>query len=77
MSTIKNELDEIMGFEDCKIIRAKQEGCEIHIAVYTIGGEDCVTLFEDYDGDKNFTRVNVNNYGLIELYKVLKEIIEK
>lgn len=76
MFTIQDEINEMMEFEDCRVVRVKQADCELHICTYKIGSDTWVTLFEDYDGKDNFTRVNVNEKGLAELYKTLKEIVE-
>jgi len=75
--SIKQELDEMMAFDQCKIARVMQHDCEVHICSYKVGDESWITIFEDYDGEDSFTRVNVNRCGLVELYKIIKECLDK
>lgn len=73
--SIKQELDEMMVFKDTKIVRLAQDNADLHICSYTIGNIPWITLFEDYYGEDDFTRVNVNGTGIVELYKILKEMV--
>ncbi len=76
MGKIHEEMDEMMTFDNAKVVRINQYDCELYIVTYTIGADDCVTLFEVYSED-DFSRVNINSRrSLRELNNLLSAIVK-
>ena len=74
--TLTEQLEELMDFDDARILRVRQPDSDLHIATYQVGGEYWMTLI-DSRGEKDYDTVYITRDGLDALFETLGTMAEK
>lgn len=68
--TLVQQLDELMGFDDARILRVRQTDSDLHIATYRVGGECWMTLIESRN-EEDYSSVYITRDGLDAIVETL------
>lgn len=67
---LSEQLDELMEFDNARILRVRQTDSDLHIATYLAGGEYWAALIESH-GEDDFSSVYISGDGLNALNEAL------